>query len=74
MGRQWLLAKREVASLRKSQASGKLLREISVAAKQGGPDPTGNARLYAALEKARRESVSRDAIQRAVNKGAGIGS
>jgi YebC/PmpR family DNA-binding regulatory protein len=74
MGRQWLLAKREVASLRKSQASGKLLREISVAAKQGGADPSGNARLYAALEKARKESVSRDAIQRAVNKGAGIGS
>jgi YebC/PmpR family DNA-binding regulatory protein len=74
MGRQWLLAKREVASLRKSQASGKLLREIAVAAKQGGPDPDGNARLFAALEKARRESVSRDAIQRAVNKGAGIGA
>jgi len=74
MGRQWLLAKREVASLRKSQASGKLLREISVAAKQGGPDPSGNARLHAALEKARKESVSREAIQRAVNKGAGIGS
>jgi len=74
MGRQWLLAKREVASLRKSQASGKLLREIAVAAKQGGADPSGNARLFAALEKARKESVSRDAIQRAVNKGAGIGS
>jgi YebC/PmpR family DNA-binding regulatory protein len=74
MGRQWLLAKREVASLRKSQASGKLLREISVAAKQGGPDPAGNARLHAALEKARKESVPRDAIQRAINKGAGIGA
>jgi YebC/PmpR family DNA-binding regulatory protein len=74
MGRQWLLAKREVASLRKSQASGKLLREIAVAAKSGGPDPTGNARLYAAVEKAKKESVTRDAIQRAINKGAGIGS
>ena len=48
-----MLAKREVASLRKSQASGKLLREIAVAAKQGGADPSGNARLFAAVEKAK---------------------
>src|SRR5271154_5933168 len=73
MGRQWLLAKREVASLRKSQATGKYLKEIMGAAKHGGPDPAGNARLFAACEKARKESVPRDAIQRAINKGAGIG-
>src|SRR5277367_328209 len=73
MGRQWLLAKREVASLRKSQATGKYLKEIMVAAKHGGADPAGNARLFAACEKARKESVSRDAIGRAINKGAGIG-
>jgi YebC/PmpR family DNA-binding regulatory protein len=73
MGRQWLLAKREVTSLRKSKAAGKFLREIMLAAKQGGPDPSGNARLFAAIEKARKESISRDAIERAVNKGAGIG-
>jgi hypothetical protein len=73
MGRQWLLAKREVASLRKSQATGKYLKEIMVAAKHGGADPSGNARLFAACEKARKESVSRDAITRAINKGAGIG-
>jgi YebC/PmpR family DNA-binding regulatory protein len=73
MGRQWLLAKREVNSLRKSQASGKLLKEIMVAAKHGGADPSGNARLYAAVEKARRESVPRDNIERAIKKGAGIG-
>ena len=73
MGRQWLLAKREVASLRKSQATGKYLKEISVAAKHGGPDPAGNARLFAAVEKAKKVSVTRDSIQRAINKGAGIG-
>jgi len=73
MGRQWLLAKREVNSLRKSQATGKYLKEIMVAAKHGGPDPAGNARLFAAVEKARRESVPRDNIQRAINKGAGVG-
>jgi YebC/PmpR family DNA-binding regulatory protein len=73
MGRQWLLAKREVNSLRKSQATGKYLKEIMVAAKHGGPDPSANARLFAAVEKARRESVPRDNIERAIKKGAGIG-
>ncbi|PTY01464.1 transcriptional regulator [Verrucomicrobia bacterium LW23] len=73
MGRQWLLAKREVASLRKSKATGKFVREIMVAAKHGGADPATNARLFAAVEKAKRESVTRDVIQRAINKGAGIG-
>jgi YebC/PmpR family DNA-binding regulatory protein len=73
MGRQWLLSKREVSSLRKSQATGKFLKEIMVAAKHGGPDPAGNARLFAAMEKARRESVPRDNIERAIKKGAGIG-
>ncbi len=73
MGRQWLLAKREVNAKRKSSATGKLVKEISVAAKLGGPDPANNARLTAAVEKARRESVSRDVIERAIKKGAGIG-
>ena len=73
MGRQWLLSKRSVASLKKSQATGKFVKEIMVAAKFGGPDPAGNARLFAAIEKARRESVSRDVIERAIKKGAGIG-
>jgi len=73
MGRQWLHAKRAVASLKKSQATGKLVKEIMVAAKFGGPDPAANARLFAAVEKARKESVSRDVIDRAIKKGAGVG-
>jgi YebC/PmpR family DNA-binding regulatory protein len=73
MGRQWLLAKREVNSLKKSKATGKFVREITIAARQGGPDPESNSRLFAALEKARAESVSKDVIDRAINKGAGIG-
>jgi YebC/PmpR family DNA-binding regulatory protein len=39
----------------------------------GDPDPAMNARLFAAVEKAKKESVPKDAIQRAINKGAGIG-
>jgi YebC/PmpR family DNA-binding regulatory protein len=73
MGRQWLHAKRLVAGLKKGRTNGKLVREIAVAAKMGGPDLTMNARLFTAVEKAKKESVTKDAIQRAINKGAGIG-
>src|SRR6202012_3359309 len=73
MGRQWLHSKRLVAGLRKGRATGKLVREISVAAKMGGADPAMNARLFTAVEKAKKDSVPKDAIQRAINKGAGIG-
>src|SRR3954466_15367793 len=73
MGRQWLHAKREVAGLKKGQLVGKLVKEIMVAAKMGGADPAGNARLAAAVEKARKASVTRDVIERAIKKGAGIG-
>ena len=73
MGRQWLHAKRLVAGLKKGRSTGKLVREISVAAKMGGADPAMNARLFTAVEKAKKDSVTKDAIQRAINKGAGIG-
>jgi YebC/PmpR family DNA-binding regulatory protein len=73
MGRQWLHAKRLVAGLKKGRTTSKLVREISVAAKMGGADPAMNARLFTAVEKAKKESVNKDAIQRAINKGAGIG-
>jgi YebC/PmpR family DNA-binding regulatory protein len=73
MGRQWLQAKREVAGLKKGQVVGKLVKEMMVAAKLGGADPAGNARLAAAVEKAKKQSVSRDVIERAIKKGAGIG-
>src|SRR5580698_5764909 len=74
MGRQWLHAKRLVAGLKKGRATAKLVREISVAAKMGGADPGMNPRLFTAVEKAKRESVNREAIERAIKKGAGIGA
>jgi YebC/PmpR family DNA-binding regulatory protein len=73
MGRQWLHAKRMVAGLKKGRTTGKLVREISVAAKMGGADPTMNARLATAVEKAKKESVPKDTIDRAIKKGAGTG-
>ncbi len=73
MGRQWLHAKRLVAGLKKGKTNSKLVREITLAAKTGGADPAMNARLFASIEKAKKESVPKDAIQRAINKGAGVG-
>ncbi|HEY2615397.1 MAG TPA: YebC/PmpR family DNA-binding transcriptional regulator [Chthoniobacterales bacterium] len=73
MGRQWLHAKREVAGLKKGQLVGKLVKEIMVAAKLGGAEPGGNPRLAAVVDKARKASVTRDVIERAIKKGAGIG-
>ena len=73
MGRQWLHAKRAIVNLKKGQVVGKMVKEITVAAKLGGPEVASNARLFAAVEKARKASVTRDAIERAIKKGAGIG-
>lgn len=73
MGRQWLHAKRAIVNLKKGQVVGKLVKELTVAAKMGGPDPESNARLFAAVEKAKKASVTRDVIERAIKKGAGIG-
>ncbi len=49
------------------------MREISVAAKMGGADIGSNARPLHRRGKGEEESVTKDAIQRAINKGAGIG-
>ncbi len=73
MGRQWLHAKRAIVNNRKGQIVGKLVKEISVAAKLGGADIGANARLFAAVEKAKKASVTKDVIERAIKKGAGLG-
>jgi len=73
MGRQWLHAKRLVAGLKKGRTTGKLVREIMVDAKMGGADPGMNARLFTAIEKAKKESVNKEAIERAIKKGSGTG-
>src|SRR6266571_1725731 len=72
MGAQWKQADREANAQKKGQMVVKLVREIMVAAKLGGADPDLNARLAAAVEKARKNSVTRDTIERAIKKGAGL--
>jgi YebC/PmpR family DNA-binding regulatory protein len=49
----------------------KLIREITVAAKNGGGDPSTNARLRTALERAKQSSMPQDNIDRAIKKGTG---
>jgi len=72
MGAQWKQAGREINAQKRGQAVVKLVREIMVAAKLGGADPDHNARLTAAMEKARKGSVTRETIERAAKKGAGL--
>src|SRR3974377_806346 len=71
MAAQWKQAGREANAQKKGQLVNKLVREIMVAAKLGGPDPDSNPRLAAAVEKARKASVYRDTIERAIKKGSG---
>ena len=71
MGAQWKQAGREANAQKKGQLVNKLVREIMVAAKLGGPDAESNPRLAAAIEKARKASVYRDTIERAIKKGSG---
>ncbi|MBI3850474.1 MAG: YebC/PmpR family DNA-binding transcriptional regulator [Verrucomicrobia bacterium] len=72
MGAQWKQAGREASAQKKGQMVAKLVREIMVAAKLGGPDPALNARLAAAVEKSKKASVYKDTIERAIKKGAGL--
>ena len=72
MGAQWKQAGREANAQKKGQMVAKLVREIMVAAKLGGPDPDMNPRLAAAVEKAKKASVYKDTIERAIKKGAGL--
>ena len=71
MGRQWLQKKREINAAKKGKISNKLVREITIAAKSGVPDPTMNPRLAVAVEAARKASLSNDTIDRAIKKGSG---
>jgi YebC/PmpR family DNA-binding regulatory protein len=59
------------ADLERGKIFGKLSREITIAARQGGGNPDGNARLRLAIEKARENSMPADNIKRAIQKGTG---
>ncbi|MBV9736166.1 MAG: YebC/PmpR family DNA-binding transcriptional regulator [Acidisphaera sp.] len=58
---------------RKAKQFGKVIREITVAARLGLPDPAGNPRLRAAILAAREVNMPRDTIDRAIKKATGTG-
>src|SRR5437773_3714222 len=63
--------KKAVADQKRGAAFTKLIREITMAAKQGGGDPAGNPRLRTAIDNAKAASMPKDNIERAVKKGTG---
>jgi YebC/PmpR family DNA-binding regulatory protein len=63
--------KKGAADAKRGKLFSKLTRAIIVAAREGGPDPEGNATLATAIQKARDNSMPKDNIERAVARGAG---
>ena len=71
MGAQWKQKIRLGAAAAKGRIFSKLSKEIMLAAR-GGADPDMNARLRAAVEAAKKQSMPRDTLERAIKKGAGL--
>ena len=63
--------KKAVVDARRGKMFAKLIKNIEVAARMGGGDPTGNPTLYDAIQKAKKSSVPNDNIDRAVKRGSG---
>lgn len=64
--------KKAVLDAKRSQSFAKLIKTVEVAAKLGGPDPAGNPTLADAIQKAKKQSVPNDNIERAIKRGAGL--
>jgi YebC/PmpR family DNA-binding regulatory protein len=63
--------KKAVTDQKRGAAFTRLIREITIAAKAGGGDPGGNARLRTAIDAAKAENMPADNIDRAIKKGTG---
>src|SRR5512147_2959574 len=70
---KWSTIKRKKGALdaKRGKVFGKLSKEITVAARIGGGDPTGNSRLRAAIAAAKAENLPKDTIMKAIRKGSG---
>lgn len=73
---KWATTKHKKAIIDKRRAKmfAKLVKAIEVSARTGGADPSGNPTLYDAIQKARKNSVPSDNIDRAIKRGAGLES
>jgi YebC/PmpR family DNA-binding regulatory protein len=71
---KWATTKHKKAAIdaKRGKMFAKLIKNIEVAAKTGGPDPAGNPTLYDAIQKAKKSSVPNDNIDRAVKRGGGV--
>lgn len=68
---KWSTIKRKKGALdaKRSKIFSKLIKEITVAVKEGGADPDGNPRLRLAIANAKGQSMPKDNIERAISKG-----
>ena len=71
MGKKWKEKGKELVANARGSLFTKLSREISVAARAGA-DPSTNSRLRLAVEQARKLSMPRETLERAIKKGAGL--
>jgi YebC/PmpR family DNA-binding regulatory protein len=71
---KWATTKHKKAAIdaKRGKLFAKLIKNIEIAAKMGGPDPAGNPTLYDAIQKAKKQSVPNDNIDRAVKRGGGL--
>ena len=71
MGAQWKAKHKDLAANAKGRLFGKLAKDIMIAARHGA-DPAANARLRLVVEQARKVSMPKDTLDRAIKKGAGL--
>ncbi|HET6532288.1 MAG TPA: YebC/PmpR family DNA-binding transcriptional regulator [Actinoplanes sp.] len=64
--------KKAVIDAKRGKMFAKLIKNVEVAARVGGADPAGNPTLYDAIQKAKKNSVPNDNIDRAVKRGSGL--
>jgi YebC/PmpR family DNA-binding regulatory protein len=64
--------KKAVVDAKRGKLFAKLIKNVEVAARTGGGDPAGNPTLYDAIQKAKKNSVPNENIDRAVRRGAGL--
>lgn len=70
MGAQWKVKHKEAAANAKGKIFGKLVKEITIAARNGA-DPATNAHLRLVVEQAKKASMPRETLERAIKKGSG---
>ncbi len=71
MGAQWKAKGKELAANAKGKLFGRLAKDIMIAARSGA-DPASNSRLRLVVEQARKVSMPKETLERAIKKGAGL--